>query len=79
MTVFWNDIDKVKPEKHRHIFYISKECADRCYSEGERSYPDTGDIEVGVYYGGNEVEWHYDMPDIEFKWWSYVPKFGEKQ
>ena len=74
--IYWKDVDVEKPEVGRHIFYICKEDIDRFYSETKYSYPSKEDVSIGTYYEGKLVEWHYDMPDIEFKWWSYLPKFS---
>ena len=67
--VYWIDIADEQPEKDQQIFYIDTRTAEQVGKWGFCN----DDIDKGLYYKDNLVEWHYDMAPEEFKYWYPIP------
>lgn len=69
----WLDITKEQPAERQAIFYLDTKTSG--YYEGNRYLVGLDDIDKGEYIGGNLVEWHFDNPCDEFKYWFPVPRY----
>ena len=70
--VFWIDINEEQPENGQWIFYIDTKSAE-WYEKNLNYSVSADDIDKGEYMKDNLVEWHYDYPCEEFKYWYPIP------
>lgn len=70
--VFWIDVSEEQPENGQWVFYIDTKSAG-WYEKNLNSSVSAGDIDKGEYMKDNLVEWHYDHPCEEFKYWFPIP------
>ena len=68
--IYWIDIADEQPEKDQQIFYIDVKTAERNSQWGFSN----DDIDKGMYWKDNLVEWHYDSAYEEFKYWYPIPR-----
>lgn len=71
--VFWYDINKEQPKEGQAIFYLDIKSS-LWYDSNKRYSVCSDDIDKGEYVTANLVEWSYDMPPEEFKYWYPIPK-----
>lgn len=71
--VFWIDVDEEQPDVGQWIFYLDKKVSD-WYEKNSQYMISAEDIDRGEYITGNLVEWFYDAPSEEFKYWYPVPR-----
>lgn len=70
--VFWININDEQPKDGQSIFYLDVKTSEWYEKKGYQIGHD--DIDKGIYLKDNFVEWHYDCPCEEFKYWYPIPK-----
>jgi hypothetical protein len=72
--IYWIDIADEKPEKDQWIFYIDTKVAEWHLKNPQYYSFSADDVDRGSYVRDNLVEWHYDLPCEEFKYWYPIPQ-----
>ena len=69
----WIDVNKQKPDEGEAIFYLDDITSK--YYEKNGYQVGMADIDKGTYVSMTFVEWHYDSPPDEFKYWFPIPRY----